>query len=277
MKQRWRITQWLMVVFPMLIGALGLLILPDRIPAHLNSTWEITRWGSKYESLIWIGLFFLINLALLLVCKRIVRNLKTVREKQLSLWVSFGGMLVMDILAVVLLCVTSLGAGDIPSAPKLPLMEANEDLLTYEKGRWPQFYLTPESEGEPHPFDGYAAFNAFEADLNNDGKYEAYATIHLGSGVVTSYLLGHDPVTGNSYTLNERMVVDYEFIAYEGELYIRAIPFFGLALDNEAEKDTLSGRIYRPKHNDETLCFDLEEIDPDLAEVIQGDIAQEIG
>lgn len=104
MKGKWSITLWFMTILPLLIGVIGLVILPDQIPVHYNEALEITHWGSKYESLIWTGLFFLINLALLLMCKHIVRKEKTPGEKRLALWTSFGGMLVLDVLIAALLC-----------------------------------------------------------------------------------------------------------------------------------------------------------------------------
>ncbi len=43
---------WAISVIPLTISLIILPIIPDTIPAHYNSAWEIDRWGSKYELLI---------------------------------------------------------------------------------------------------------------------------------------------------------------------------------------------------------------------------------
>jgi hypothetical protein len=162
---------------------------------------------------------------------------------------------------------------------ELPLITLTENLLTSEKGVWPPFSETPEATPKPHPFDGHAAYNAFFADLNCDGAYEAYATISLGSGMVTSYLLGYDSITRNTYTLNERLIVEYDFIAYNGELFVFAGPSFytfslkaveetpGVIISPPPPEGNPDG-YYRPVLNNETLTFDLEQIPESLAEEI---------
>ena len=162
---------------------------------------------------------------------------------------------------------------------ELPLITLSENLLTNEKGVWPPFSTSPEATPKPHPFDGHSAYNAFFADLNCDGVYEAYATISLGSGMVTSYLLGYDSVTRNTYTLNERLIVEYNFIAYNGELFMYASPsFYTFRLQYAEDTDVVSFSpqppegnphgYYRPVLNSETLTFDLEQIPESLSEEI---------
>lgn len=154
---------------------------------------------------------------------------------------------------------------------ELPVITLSEDLLTYEKDAWPPFYPTPDGDPIPHPFDGCAAFNAFYADLNCDGVYEAYATIHLGSGIVMSYLLGYDPVTDKTYELNERMIVEYGFFVQNGELLLSAAPSpytFNIIFDERELTADISPTppeenprgAYRPILNTEALTFDLEEL-----------------
>ena len=163
---------------------------------------------------------------------------------------------------------------------ELPVITLKENLLTYEKDVWPDFYPTPDSEPMKHPFDGQAAYNAFYADLNCDGVYEAYATISFGFGVITSYLLGYDPVTQNTYVLNERMIVEYDFVTYNGELFVRAIPSFYTFAPSAEDDEGIASEpkpqppagnphgYYRPVLNEDTGAFDLEEIEEDLSDKI---------
>ena len=45
-------TMWI-VSFMALIGtAIMLLFMPDRVPMHYDLAWNVDRWGSKYENLI---------------------------------------------------------------------------------------------------------------------------------------------------------------------------------------------------------------------------------
>ena len=43
---------WIVSFIPLVITAVALGFLPDRVPMHHNSYREIDRWGSKYENLI---------------------------------------------------------------------------------------------------------------------------------------------------------------------------------------------------------------------------------
>ena len=151
---------------------------------------------------------------------------------------------------------------------QLPVIMLTENLLTYETGTWPPFYPKPDGEPEPHPFDGMAAFNACYADLNCDGVYEAYATIHSGSGIVTSYLLGYDPVTRHFYKLDQRMEMDFSFLVFHDELFVAAWPFW------KGEPP----RYYRPQPKPEWSSFDLIPIDETLAADISSslDVKQRI-
>jgi len=140
------------------------------------------------------------------------------------------------------------------SKSELPLIiVSGEFILTYDKSKWPLFYPTPQSEGEEYSFAGDCARNVYNADLNNDGTYEAYATISMGSGIVTYFLIGYDPVSGNKNILNERLAMDYFFVDYDGELFVRAF----MSMSNNCTG------IYRPILNDESLTFDLEMIGDD--------------
>ena len=49
-----------LISLPLLITLIALNFLPEQIPAHYGANGEVTRWGSKYESLIvpFISIFF---------------------------------------------------------------------------------------------------------------------------------------------------------------------------------------------------------------------------
>jgi len=144
----------------------------------------------------------------------------------------------------------------------LPLIIINtKGLFTYDLDEWPLFFPTPESPGEPHPFAGYPVHNVYQADLDGDGVYEAYATVDIGSGIVISSLLGYNPVSGEMYALNDSTIIEYEFIDFGGEMFVCAYPF---SYYYEISNIT----FYRPKLNDETLSFDLDEVDEELAALL---------
>ncbi len=51
MKNKYRIF-YIFMFLPLLMVLLSLPFLPDKIPAHYNAAGNITRWGSKYENLL---------------------------------------------------------------------------------------------------------------------------------------------------------------------------------------------------------------------------------
>ena len=43
---------YILMFLPLVVTVISLIFLPDRIPAHYGSENQVTRWGSKYETLI---------------------------------------------------------------------------------------------------------------------------------------------------------------------------------------------------------------------------------
>lgn len=41
-----------LMILPLLVVLIALQFLPDQIPAHYDLNNQVTRWGSKYEALI---------------------------------------------------------------------------------------------------------------------------------------------------------------------------------------------------------------------------------
>lgn len=68
MKKKKMIYYFLMVL-PLLLVGLSLPFLPDQIPAHYNLDNEVTRWGSKYETLLFPTIAILIGFLMLALAK----------------------------------------------------------------------------------------------------------------------------------------------------------------------------------------------------------------
>ena len=51
---------WILTLLPLAVNLASLPFLPDRIPAHYGWDDQVTRWGSKYETLLFpvVTLFF---------------------------------------------------------------------------------------------------------------------------------------------------------------------------------------------------------------------------
>ena len=56
---------YILMFLPLPVTLISLVFLPDQIPAHYGLYYQVTRWGSKYETLIFplmnliLGLFML--------------------------------------------------------------------------------------------------------------------------------------------------------------------------------------------------------------------------
>ena len=55
---------YILMFLPLPVTLISLVFLPDQIPAHYGSDNQVTRWGSKYETL----LFQLLQLFLAYLC-----------------------------------------------------------------------------------------------------------------------------------------------------------------------------------------------------------------
>lgn len=58
-----------LMLLPLPVTLVALAYLPDRIPAHYGADYQVDRWGSKYESLIFPILAILFGLLLLAIAK----------------------------------------------------------------------------------------------------------------------------------------------------------------------------------------------------------------
>ncbi len=69
----WRVLLWALIFLMAAVGAVFLVLLPDRVPMHFNAAGEIDRWGSKYESLLLVMIPVLTG-AVCLVIARVCRT-----------------------------------------------------------------------------------------------------------------------------------------------------------------------------------------------------------
>ena len=151
------------------------------------------------------------------------------------------------ILAIVLLlasCASEQGGqreGSEVQFTAIPVSPLDFDVLM--EGGFP-WVVTMMDTGEPV---FVLADNVFQAE---DGSGMLFATIPVGSGVISMMIQGYDPVSGTMYTLCERFSYDYRFFMYEEELFVTG----HLMMSNQ-----LVG-IFRPVLNHETLSFDLVEV-----------------
>lgn len=96
----------ILMILPLFVTIAALFFLPDRIPAHFGANNEVTRWGSKYEALIWPSVTILFGLFLLEMNKAAAKqekekngNEKTNNEKTAYI-AGIGGLLVFDALTL---------------------------------------------------------------------------------------------------------------------------------------------------------------------------------
>lgn len=69
----WRVLLWALMFLMAAVGAVFLVLLPDRVPMHFNAAGEIDRWGGKYENLLLIAVPVLtgaVCLAVARVCRK---------------------------------------------------------------------------------------------------------------------------------------------------------------------------------------------------------------
>lgn len=70
MTKKTKILFYVVMVLPILITIISLSILPDQIPAHYGIDGQVTRWGSKYETLMLPIMIILFGLFMVWMSKR---------------------------------------------------------------------------------------------------------------------------------------------------------------------------------------------------------------
>jgi len=85
-----RIITWLLAFLPLVITLIVLPILPDEIPAHSDFSGNVTRYGSKYESLIFPIIVVLFGFFWLLIEKISVKDKKYEQNMKVLFWSNIG-------------------------------------------------------------------------------------------------------------------------------------------------------------------------------------------
>lgn len=64
MKRR-KMILYILMLLPLVVTAAALPFLPDEIPAHYGADNQVTRWGSKYETLVFPAITIIFGLVML--------------------------------------------------------------------------------------------------------------------------------------------------------------------------------------------------------------------
>ena len=72
------------------IAIVALVILPDRIPAHYNAAGQVTRWGSKLESLIFPALYIPFGYLMAVIAKWTGKRTGSWPSERLTMLCNFG-------------------------------------------------------------------------------------------------------------------------------------------------------------------------------------------
>ncbi len=64
-----KIILWILTLLPLAVTLAALPFLPDQIPAHYDFNNQVTRWGSKYETLVFPALTLASSLIMLILVK----------------------------------------------------------------------------------------------------------------------------------------------------------------------------------------------------------------
>ena len=59
-----KLAYYVLMFLPLVVVLIALPFLPDKIPAHFGFDNQVTRWGSKYETLLFPGATILMGLFL---------------------------------------------------------------------------------------------------------------------------------------------------------------------------------------------------------------------
>lgn len=72
-----KILFYVLMFLPLIAVIIALPFLPEQIPAHYGFDGQVTRWGSKYETLIFPGITILFGLFMLAMAKGMAKKERT--------------------------------------------------------------------------------------------------------------------------------------------------------------------------------------------------------
>lgn len=92
---------FILMVFPLIIVYLTLPFLPEQIPAHYNWNNEVTRWGSKYETLFFPCIALFVGLFLLGIAKLSSKHLENGQQnEEVCLLAGIVALLVFNVMTL---------------------------------------------------------------------------------------------------------------------------------------------------------------------------------
>lgn len=117
MKKKKMIYYFLMVL-PLLLVGLSLPFLPDQIPAHYNLDNEVTRWGSKYETLLFPTIAISIGFLMLALAKYSSKHQENGKQnEETCLLAGIVSLLVFNIMTPYFLYADFKSAGNLNALP----------------------------------------------------------------------------------------------------------------------------------------------------------------
>lgn len=92
---------------------------------------------------------------------------------------------------------------------------------------------------------GMPIWNAYLADLTNDGKPEICTTVSIGSGIIDKRVVVYDYVNDKEYQLADRMYYDYYLSMQDGKLMVTQTDFNGNKTLVTSQLQLVNGEILR--------------------------------
>ena len=94
---------YILMFLPLAVTVISLLFLPDRIPAHYGSDNQVTRWGSKYETLIFPAETLICGAIMTAVAKSAAGKERENNEKAVVI-IGMAVLLLFNLMTVYFLC-----------------------------------------------------------------------------------------------------------------------------------------------------------------------------
>ena len=108
---------WILTFLPLAIDLIALPFLPDRIPAHYGADNQVTRWGSKWETLLFPGISILFGGMMWGIAKSAASGVKGENNRRASILCGTCGLAVFNVLTLYFLCADFLQAENLSQLP----------------------------------------------------------------------------------------------------------------------------------------------------------------
>ena len=107
MKRR-KMILYILMLLPLVVTAAALPFLPDEIPAHYGADNQVTRWGSKYETLVFPAITIIFGLVMLGIGKYAAKQEREGdNNEKLSLLAGIMGLVIFNAMTLYFLAVAS--------------------------------------------------------------------------------------------------------------------------------------------------------------------------